>query len=553
MSHYKPDPNKSVNLTIDGIPVTVPEGTTILDAAKKVNIAIPSLCHFSGLGKRAVCRLCVVECDGRGKLVPACANDVTEGVKVVTNNLRILNIRKTIIELILTNHPPECLNCIKNKNCELQTLAADFGILKIPFRRDAADHRLPSIEGGTLVRNMARCVKCGRCVEVCQEQQTIRAINSSHRGFNYEVATPYGQSLCDGPCIFCGKCVEVCPVGAIYENEQYLAVRAELNKSGQRIVIQIPPSAAETVALEMGLAPGSITGGKLVTALKLAGFYKVINSGESAEITVQDEYHELLDRVKKHGKLPIITSCSPSFFTFVRIFYPDLAGHLPSNRKSPQQNFSMAAKKLFTGEAGTDNAPEIKTVSVMPCIANKFETWQPAQSADAQSGQNSPPAFSGPVFSGITGHPDFALTVKELVLLIRQSGIEIHNLVETPFDSLSGGSGIDRSINTASQQAALSASASPSSPMEAIIQNIYKAYTGKIPMLPAFNEVQENPGIKEAEAELNGTKAKIMTVNGLANARILLDSIRRGECNAAFIEIKDCSGCKNPVRAPSPV
>ncbi|MCL2472724.1 MAG: hypothetical protein FWF26_03510, partial [Treponema sp.] len=178
--------------------------------------------------------------------------------------------------------------------------------------------------------------------------------------------------------------------------------------------------------------------------------------------------------------------------------------------------------------------------------ANKFETWQPAQSADAQSGQNSPPAFSGPVFSGITGHPDFALTVKELVLLIRQSGIEIHNLVETPFDSLGGGSGIDGSKPQSSH-------AVQSGPMEAIIQNIYKAYTGKIPMLPAFNEVQENPGIKEAEAELNGTKAKIMTVNGLANARTVLDSIRRGECNAAFIEIKDCSGCKNPVRAPSPV
>jgi len=522
MSHYNPDPSKTVNLTIDGIPVTVPEGTSILEAAKKVNIAIPSLCHFDGLGKRAVCRLCVVECDGRGKLVPACANDVWEGVKVVTNNLRILNIRKTIIELLLTNHPPECLNCVKNNKCELQTLAADFGILKIPFRRGAADSRPPTKEGGTLVRDMSKCVKCGRCVEVCQEVQTIRAINSSHRGFSYEVATPYGQALSDGPCIFCGQCAAVCPVGAIYENEQNLEVRSELNKSGVRIAIQISPSVAAAIGAQMRLPPGTITSGKLVTTLKRMGFDKVLDTGVYAGITAGEEYRELLGRIETRAagarrKLPMITSCSPGFFNFVKKFYPDLTDHLPSARKSPQQNFSLRVKAWYS--AGADNDPsKVKTVSVMPCIANKFETWQPGDNTDG--GRN----------------PDFALTVEELLLLIRQSGIEIRSLPETPFDCLDNGGGDDSGNK-------------PSGAMEAVLRKVYDAYTGKVSAeesaLPEYREAQDSPGIEEAETVINGTKIKVLTVNGLANARVILDAVRKGECDADFIEVISCTVCRD--------
>ena len=515
MSHYKPDPNKSVNLTIDGRPVTVPEGTTILDAARKVKIEIPNLCNYTGLGKRAVCRLCVVECDGRGKLLPACANTVWEGVRVVTNNLRLLNIRKTIIELLLTNHPPECLGCIKNKKCELQTMAADFGILKIPFRRDAADRRKPKLDGGTLVRNMTKCVKCGRCVEVCQEVQTVRAINSSHRSFGYEITTPYEQSLSEGPCIHCGQCATVCPVGAIYEHEQNNEVRAALNKPDQQVVIQFSPSVVMAVNSEMGLPPGTITSGKLVTALKWMGFNKVLDAGAGAGITIREEKRELLERIRKGQKLPMITSCSNGFFNFVDKFYPDLRDHLPSGRKSPQLNFGSLVKARHAASGGTNaDISKITTVSVMPCISNKYETWQ---------GEKKP---------GSPRDLDFALTVAELVLLINEAGVNMRGLEESPFDTLSG-----------TAETPDSSSGASSAGLEAVVETVYGSYTGKTPALPAYREVFENQGIREAEVDLNGTKVKVLSITGLANARILLEAVRKGECKAAFAEIKVCSGC----------
>ena len=499
MSHYKPDPNKSVNLTIDGMPVTVPEGTRILEAAEKLGIKIPTLCDHPDLCKRSLCRLCVVECDGRGKLMAACANDVSEGVNIVTNNLRIMNIRRTIIGLILANHPQECLTCAKNQKCELQSLTETFGIRESPFRREAALNKAPKIESETLVRDMNKCVKCGRCVEVCQEIQTVRAINSSCRSTQYEICTPYEQALSDGPCIFCGQCAAVCPVGAIYEYDQSGEVWTALNSADRHTVAETAPAVAEGIGREFGLPPGTITAGKMVSALKLIGFDKVLDASVSANETAGEEFRELLDRIKNRSRLPLITSCSPGWFNFARKFYPDLLDHLPSAKG----NSGVSAKTRYAKESGIDKS-KITFVYITPCIGKKHEAMNIRINGCRDA--------------------DAALTSREIARMIKLAGIDIANLSGTPFDCIKAGSRDDV----------------PGGVMEAIVRKVRNAYTGESAETPAYNDVQGNERIGETAAEIQGAKIKALAVDGLANARIVMEAIRRGECDAAFVEIICC-------------
>ena len=522
MSHYNPDPDKSVNLTVDGIPVTVPEGTRILEAAKKAGVKIPTLCDFPDLCKRSVCRICVVECDGRSKLWAACANDVWEGVKVVTNNLRIMSIRKTILELLLADHPPECLTCVKNKKCELQDLAGIYGIGKSPFRRDAIDNRPPITESETIVRNMSKCVKCGRCVEVCQEIQTVRAINTSHRSAQYEICTPYGQDLSLGPCVFCGQCAVVCPVGAIYEHDETGKVQAALESGDRHTVAEVAPMAASALDKELNLPPGTITCGKIVTALKRIGFERVFDAGVSADKTIKEELHELLYRIKNRGKLPMVTSCSPGWVNFSKKFYPDLLDHLPSV-PPPAKNFGFLAKVRYAEESGQDIS-KITTVSITPCIAKKYEAMQPEMQTNG--------------FRDV----DTALTIREIAGMIKMAGIEISSLPESPFDCAGS----------------VSAEKLPGGVMEAVLRKVYGAYTGETASGDSYGNSSENAprtgqeysrvpgqdGIRETEFDLQGIRVKALVADGFANARIVMDAIRRGECSAVFVEVMGCpSGC----------
>ncbi|MDR2479425.1 MAG: (2Fe-2S)-binding protein [Treponema sp.] len=507
MSYYKPDPGKNVSLTIDSIPVTVPEGTTILEAARKANVSIPTLCDHPGLGRRSVCRLCVVEVDGRGKLMAACANDAGEGMSIITNNARIVSIRKMIVELLLANHPQDCLNCIRSTSCELQSLAARFGIRASPFRRRAAAFRPPKIENNILTRDMDKCIKCGRCVEACQEVQTVKAINTSCRSIRYEIVSPYGMALADGPCTFCGQCAEVCPVGAIYEYDQSAGVWAALNNSEGLTAALIGPQIQAALGKELGPEAGLVTGGKTVTALKRLGFDKVFDAGFFAGITITEQSHELLDRINNGpapGKrLPLVIGCSPAWNNFAGYFYPDLIECL-STAESPQRIFGTLVKTCYPRMCGMDTAA-ITAVSIVPCIAKKFEARQPL--ADSAL--------------------DIALVPRELARMIRLAGISIAALPEIPFDNFMGGSPQAAGCGCTGGAAA-------------VLQKAYTVHTGGIPGPVVFTETPGQPGISRAEFDLKGIKITALIVNGLVNARKVMDSIRHGECDATLVEVVDC-------------
>jgi len=410
MSSHQPDPNINVNLTIDGIPVTVPEGTRILEAAKKVNINIPVLCEHPELCKRALCRICVVEFDGRPKLITACGNDVWEGVNIVTKNERLFYVRKTIIEMILANHPQNCLSCVRSKSCELQILASQFGITTSSFTNEP-DEIQPVVESETLVRDMSKCVKCNRCVEVCQETQKIGAINTSRRGHEYEICTAFNQPLEDVKCVFCGGCASVCPVGAIYGHDQTKEVWKALGDSGIKTAAQVSDEIIPYLESELrfvstgkllstGKSPSNgqpLSVGQLVAAIKLLGFDKVYNAAVTVNVVNAEIIDEVQTRKKSGAKLPVISGYAEGVTRFINNFYPDLKENLTS-AKNLRQQFAALIK--------ADGA--ITTVSFVSGIAQKYTASH--------------------------AKTDFALTAAELARMIKTAGIVIEALPEEPFD-----------------------------------------------------------------------------------------------------------------------
>ncbi len=515
-------------LTIDNNRVEVPQGTTILNAARQAGINIPTLCYLANVQAIGACRICLVEVEGAKTLIASCVAPAEEGMKVHTNTRRVREARRTVLELILSDHQGDCQTCDRNGTCELQSLAQQMGIRQIQYAGDKSrvlvDRSTPA-----LVRDTGKCILCRRCVTVCGQTQGVAAICPQNRGFKSVVGPAFCSELKDVVCVQCGQCAAVCPVGAISENEQIRSVWAELDDPSKHVVVQTAPAIRAALGECFGKEPGTLVTGKMVSALRRLGFDKVFDTNFTADLTIMEEGTELLTRLKKAlvGKekvaLPMFTSCSPGWIKFTEHYYPEFLPNL-STCKSPQQMFGAVAKSYYAEKIGR-KPEEITVVSVMPCTAKKFEAQREEMDA-----------------SGVRD-VDYVLTTRELGRMIQQAGIDFDALPDGKMDKMLGfGSGAaDIFANTGGV-------------MEAALRTAYELVTGR--PLP-FPKLHVTPivgleGIKEAALEIKGAKPewsflegatlKVAVAHGLGNARRLLERIKSGQAQYHFVEVMTCPG-----------
>ncbi len=509
-----------VKLTIDNKPVEVAEGTTILKAARQAGIDIPTLCYFELAGmkfenKPGGCRVCVVEVEGRKNLAPACATDVTEGMVVHTHNARVINARKTVVELILSDHPNDCLRCSKSGDCELQNLTKKLGIREIPFPGEQSTYRKDrtlSIE-----RDMDKCVMCRRCESMCSKIQSVGALSAIHRGFEAVVAPAFEEDLAQSSCIDCGQCAQVCPVGALNLVDNIEDVMKAISDPTKTVVVQTAPAVRVALGEEFGMEPGSIVTGKMAAALRRLGFNHVFDTDWSADLTIMEEGTELLGRIGnvlsgKEAKLPIFTSCCPGWVTFYEKNFPDMLEY-PSTAKSPQQMFGAVAKSYLAEKLGIKRE-DMVVVSIMPCLAKKSECARNE--------------FK------VNGNPDvdYSLSTRELAHMIKQCNLDLNQMPEEDFDSPLGES-----------TGAAVIFGSSGGVMEAAVRTAYEVFTKKtLPRLD-FTELRGLEGIKVATVDFAGTPIHVAVCFGLNNARAIMEEVRNGNPRGFHaIEVMACPG-----------
>ena len=500
-----------VNITINGRKLCVDEELSILEAAKLLNIKIPTLCHYPDLHINSDCRICVVEIEGYRGLKTSCSTPVKEGMDIKTNSPKVLNARKTITELILSNHDATCTSCIRNMRCELQSLSNNLGIdvnrFENVLEKVEIDDNNPS-----LVRNANRCIKCGRCVDVCKNVQTMHVLDTMGRGHDMEVTPAFGRYLSDEFCTFCGQCANVCPVGAIIEKDNTDEVWEKLNDPSVHVMVQIAPAVRVSVGEELGQDIGLITNGKLVSAMKHLGFNNVYDTNFTADLTILEEGTELISRIKNGGVLPLMTSCCPGWVNLAEQEYPEILPNI-SSCKSPQQMFGALAKTYYAKKMDID--PEnIYVVSVMPCTAKKYEASRSDMSHD-----------------GVHPDVDIVLTTRELGKMFRQMGIDFEHIKEMEFDNPFG-------ITTG----AAAIFGATGGVAEAALRTVYEVVNNKPLESLDFHDVRGLEGIKEVEVQLNGTTVKVAVSHSLSNARKLIDEVIAGTSPYAFIEIMACPG-----------
>ncbi len=500
-----------INLRIDGNDISVNDGATILDAAKALDIRIPTLCYHPDQNVKANCRICLVEIVGSKLLVPSCSYPCSEGMEILTNSPKVRRAKMNTLELILARHAQDCLHCDRSGSCELQAVSEEMHFVKKPrypfvVRSEELDTSSPSI-----VRNATKCIACGRCEYVCSEVQTVYALSKTGRGFEVNFEPAYKRSLAESPCINCGQCVQACPTGALTIKDNTQKVWDAMAKEEKHIVCQVAPAVRITLAEALGEDPGTVSTGRLVTALKQVGFHKVFDTNFTADLTIMEEGTEFLGRVKNNGTLPMITSCSPGWIKFCETYYPDLIPNL-SSCKSPQQMFGALIKTYYAEkmEIAKEN---IFSVSVMPCTAKKFEAKREEMGSDG------------------TPDIDVVITVQEVARMIRAAGINFKSLKESEFDNPFGlGSGAGEIFGATGGV------------MEAALRTVYEVVTGEVLQDIEFSQVRGFDGIKEATVKVGDIDVKVCVAHGLSNARKICEAIREGKADYHFIEIMACPG-----------
>ena len=503
-----------VNLTINNRRVSVPEGTTIMNAAASIGINIPHLCYLKDINEIAACRVCVVELKGKDKLITACNNKVEEGMEIFTNSPKVREIRKMNVQLILSQHDCHCATCVRSGNCSLQTISNNLGIIDVPFKEELEN--TPWNKDFPLIRDNTKCIKCMRCIQICDKVQSLSVWDVVNTGRRTTVNVAGNRAIENADCAICGQCITHCPVGALRERDDTDKVFAALNDPNVITVVQVAPSVRAAWGEQLGMTNAQATEKRLAATLRHMGFDYVFDTNFSADLTIMEEGTEFIEKLKNRNlnKFPMFTSCCPGWVRFVKSQYPEFVDHL-STAKSPQQMFGAVVKSYFAKKADIDPA-RICSVSIMPCVSKKAEAAMP-QMADAGFGQD----------------VDIVLTTRELVRMIRAESVYPLAIPEEEFDSPLGeysGAGVIFGAT--------------GGVMEAALRTAYCLVTGENPDPDAFCEVRglgEGPW-KEAVFDVAGTKVRTATVHGLGNARKLLEAIKQGEAEYDFVEVMACPG-----------
>ncbi|MBO4940877.1 MAG: iron hydrogenase small subunit [Clostridia bacterium] len=499
-----------VNIKINGQSLSVPSNYTILEAARSANIEIPTLCYLKDVSKTGSCRMCIVEVVGARNLQAACVYPVSEGMEVLTNTQKVRDARKVNLELLLSNHDRKCLTCARNQNCELQKLSDELGVTDITYMGERNEYDIDEVSP-SIVRDNNKCVLCRRCVSACKTIQTVSVIDATERGFKTTIASPFNKSLAEVPCVNCGQCIVACPTGALREKDNTDEVWAAINDPEKYVVVQTAPAVRVGLGEEFGYEIGTPVTGKMAAALRRMGFDGVFDTDTGADLTIMEEGTEFIERLKNGGKLPMITSCSPGWIKFCEHNFPDFLDNL-STCKSPHQMFGAILKTYYAEKMGID-PKKMFVVSVMPCVAKKFESGRPEMEV------------------GGLRDVDAVISTRELAKMIKQSGILFNKLpdekFDNPFEEASGAGVIFGATGGV---------------MEAALRTVVEVLEDKSFDKLDYEAVRGTDGIKEATLTVAGTAVKVAVVSGLGNARKVLNDVRSGKANYHFIEVMACPG-----------